>query len=524
MSETNSLPAALPPEPPPITSEGDYARPAPQRQRAPAASASNAFVPATFYGVELPVPSVLKDAPSTPDLNKAISAALKDGSDAGNVPKRGYNKYHDYKFATADDIRAYVGKILSAHGLSYEQHEVGYTSMGPLLAVHYFFVLVHESGQRGLPERVSVFARLFDNKGQPDDKSLSKASVLALKDWSKSRFSIPTGDALEDPDTNFSEPDDERPPRQDSRPYRQQASYPPQFGTASYAPDEPTPFKFQSREGITDHRDPNAWIATWRKMVGGMVHTKALDKLDAAAKLNEPHIAAVAEVEKDAAEFVRNMIADAKRLLEADPEAKHPAPGNAATPEDYLAASVQRINACRTTDELQQIRDTLYTGEAFENLPAGDKLYLGLEADARRLELRIAEAKDRAALSALTHDKVHVALLQELPADRVAAIKKLADDRWAKLPEADEPARKGTSTAPSNVAANGELTDEQWVEALVREIKAAKSDAQAKAWETQAARKARLNRIAKANPALAKRVEEARDDRIAALAQARAAA
>lgn len=515
MSESESLPV-IPPEPPPITGEGDYARPAPQRQRAPAASADNAFVPATFYGIELPVPSVLRNVQATPDLNKAVSAALKDGSDAGSVPKRGHNKWHNYDFATADDIRAYVGKILSAHGLSYEQHEVGYTSMGPLMAVHYYFVLVHESGQRGVPERVTVFTRLIDNKGQPDDKALSKATVLALKDWSKSRFSIPTGDALDDPDTNFNEPEDDR---QDSRGDRRGARQPqyadvPSFRPGSYAPDEPTPFKFQSREGVTDHREPNAWIATWRKMVGGMVHTKALDKLEAAAKLNEPHIAAVAEVEKEAAAFVRKMITDATAALEADPGAKKAAPksgeGADQPQEDYITAAVQRLSACRSVDEHQQIRDTLFAGEAYERLAAAQKLQLALTSDARRLELRIAEAQTRAVLSMLMKDQATAALMAEITSERAAAIKALADKRWNEL--------------PANDTATGELTDEQWVEALIREIKAAKSDAQAKAWETSASRKARLIRIKKANPDLAQRVEDARDDRIAALAQARAAA
>jgi hypothetical protein len=118
------------------------------------------------------------------------------------VPKRGENKHFNYKYATADDLRLHVGKRIGKHGLSYEQHEAGYTPFGSLIAVHYFFVLVHASGETAPPERRSVLVNLVSNRGSPDEKAFSKASVLALKDWAKIKLSIATGDQAEDPDAH----------------------------------------------------------------------------------------------------------------------------------------------------------------------------------------------------------------------------------------------------------------------------------------------------------------------------------
>lgn len=188
----------MPPEPPPVNSEADYANSG-TGARKPATNAlvvGSADVP--FFGLDLPIPAHLIGRERTPELNKAVALVLQDSDES--VPKRGWNDFHKYKYATADDIRMHVAKKIGHHGLSYEQHEVGYTPFGSLIAVHYYFVLSHESGETAPPQRVSVLTMMVTNNGKPDDKAFSKACVLALKDWSKGRFSIATGEVADDPD------------------------------------------------------------------------------------------------------------------------------------------------------------------------------------------------------------------------------------------------------------------------------------------------------------------------------------
>ena len=156
--------------------------PAPQAPQAPVAKP------------EFKVPDYLaNDNTTTPALYEATAAVLAETT---RVMQRGKNAFHDYKYATIDDLREHVGKLIGKHGLSYEQHEVEIASAGPLLKVTYVFRLIHKSGERGPFEKVTALA-MANTRSGPDDKAVSKTRSLALKDWVKSRFSIPTGDEME---------------------------------------------------------------------------------------------------------------------------------------------------------------------------------------------------------------------------------------------------------------------------------------------------------------------------------------
>jgi hypothetical protein len=189
---------AMPPEPPPPEGEAAYFK-ATKTQVTTAPTAAG-------QRVDPQPPAFLLDQPATPEINAAVAKVLAESSES--VPKRGHNSFHNYDYATADDLRLYVGQRIGKHGLSYQQHNAGYvpTGHGSMVEVSFWFVLKHSSGEMWPPQHVPVLTTLTSNKGGPDDKAMSKAMVLALKDWGKSAFSIPTGDKAEDPDYDEASP------------------------------------------------------------------------------------------------------------------------------------------------------------------------------------------------------------------------------------------------------------------------------------------------------------------------------
>lgn len=143
-------------------------------------------------------------------VTKRVAAVM---AAADWIEKRGDNKFHGYKYATIDDMRAAVGKLCGNHGLAWRQDEIRAYPVGPkLLAVTYQFSLYAEDEPEAecFPSRVTVLAALMSNKGGMDDKAFSKARSLAWKDWAKSQFAIPTGDGDDDPERDDRPPQDER--------------------------------------------------------------------------------------------------------------------------------------------------------------------------------------------------------------------------------------------------------------------------------------------------------------------------
>jgi hypothetical protein len=237
----------MPPEPPPPASEADYLNGGAKRHAATVIATQDVGV----FGISPPVPQHLISRSPTPELNKAQAAVLAESDES--IPKRGYNKFHQYAYATADDLRMHVAQIIGKHGLSYEQHHGGYTMTpyGSMAEITYWFVLKHSSGEERPPQRFPVFA-LLTNKSGGDDKAMSKAMVLALKDWSKSTFSISTGDMLEDPDADDSRP---LPPVPTQQPTQHRAAGPKKSDGTQAFRNAGLPPKVEKAAG-----QPDAWV------------------------------------------------------------------------------------------------------------------------------------------------------------------------------------------------------------------------------------------------------------------------
>jgi hypothetical protein len=186
------------PEPP--LDDPRFSPASPLNSAAPPAPAPAARPPAQPLGVPaatmpgLSIAERLDPGTPTPKLAAAVAQVIREMT---WVEKRGVNEFHRYKYATADDIRSHVGKLLGKHGLTFTQQEVSIAPLDRYIALTYAFRLYHESGEHGPPELVTVLTMLLTHKGAPDDKAFSKAHVLALKDWLKGRFMVPAGDEPE---------------------------------------------------------------------------------------------------------------------------------------------------------------------------------------------------------------------------------------------------------------------------------------------------------------------------------------
>jgi len=184
-------PADITPEPIKMIPRDEAPMQAPDRHVAPP-QVANVLV--GVLGFDL---SLVSDERQTPAINAAVSRVM---AEQGYIQKLGHNKFHDYDYATADDIRDQVGKSLARHGLSFLQHEVGIQVVDKIVFVTYYFRLLHASGEVGHLERVTVAVTMVSLKGAIDDKCIAKARVGALKDWCKSRFMVPAGDGLDSDD------------------------------------------------------------------------------------------------------------------------------------------------------------------------------------------------------------------------------------------------------------------------------------------------------------------------------------
>lgn len=260
-------------EPPPPSGEADYASGGKRRNFAGGAAIIGAAEP---FGInDVPIPMHLIDREPTPELNEAWARVLEKEHES--IPKTGHNKFFGYRYATADDIRKYVGKTLGENGLYYEQHVAGFTPWGHLIRVTYYFVVRHKSGESSPPIRHDELAKTTTEKGFPDDKALGKVGVLALKNWSKEHFSIDTGDLTDDPDGDGpvgEPPADQGRITPQNRPAARSGAPAGSRQPAQTKP--PEDFAARATAALEGERDSMAWLETLRAILADV---RSLDEL-----------------------------------------------------------------------------------------------------------------------------------------------------------------------------------------------------------------------------------------------------
>src|SRR3990167_10184536 len=115
----------------------------------------------------------------------AVAAAIAQvTAKVGAVEKRGENKSHGYKFATAADMLHKLQPLMAEHGLVVIHTEMDreFIENGAALAVRYQFTLAHTSGAIW-PDRpvMTGMAACRNSKGGFDDKSANKCLTAAHK-------------------------------------------------------------------------------------------------------------------------------------------------------------------------------------------------------------------------------------------------------------------------------------------------------------------------------------------------------
>lgn len=144
--------------------------------------------------------------PAATAIGRNIATALAAiTAEVGIVSKKGYNKFHGYKYAAMGDVLEKLTPLIGKHGIIIMQTEVpdGRKMLddGRAVAVEYEFTIAHSSGEIW-PDRPrqTGLCRARDSKGGFDDKCFNKTHTAARKYFLLSLFQVATGEE-DDADT-----------------------------------------------------------------------------------------------------------------------------------------------------------------------------------------------------------------------------------------------------------------------------------------------------------------------------------
>lgn len=188
------------------------------------------------------------------EIIKALTAIM---GEVGSVKKGGFNEFHKYPFARAEDVVHALQGLLSKHGVLIIQTEDGPSvGVGNLVRQTYRFFLLHTSGEtltqvEGVPFVQTGCAAATNSKGGLDDKALNKCHTAARKYFTLALFQIPTGD-FADPDQDE---DQGRPPQ---RPQEAQGS-----ARTAERPDPPPHLPPDSGRPQEARDDARALVVRW---------------------------------------------------------------------------------------------------------------------------------------------------------------------------------------------------------------------------------------------------------------------
>ena len=150
-------------------------------------------VPGTVADI---APPKQMQAMPVPKLATAISKVMGEIA-ADPIHKKGKNAFHNYSYATMQDILNGLTPLMSKHGITIMQTEIerGFMDNGNAIFATYDFTIMHESGEVWpFPQRQTGVSNTRTSKGTFDDKGLNKCHTSARKYFLLSLFQIPTTD------------------------------------------------------------------------------------------------------------------------------------------------------------------------------------------------------------------------------------------------------------------------------------------------------------------------------------------
>jgi hypothetical protein len=126
------------------------------------------------------------------NLAKGIASVM---AEVGTIQKTGFNKFHNYAYATLQDLLFAVTPLMGKYGVCVIQNEVERTQVETRILVTYEFSIFHTSGEIW-PDRprFTGMCNGRNSKGDYDEKAINKCHSGARKYFLLSLFQVPSGD------------------------------------------------------------------------------------------------------------------------------------------------------------------------------------------------------------------------------------------------------------------------------------------------------------------------------------------
>jgi hypothetical protein len=232
-----------------------------------------------------PIERLRQPAPILPfqgvgNLAKGIAGVM---SEVGTISKSGFNKFHNYAYATLQDLLFALCPLMGKHGVVVLQNEVETKTIDTRIAVTYEFSVIHTSGEMW-PERPRFTGMAIGKlkSGEWDDKAINKCHSAARKYFLLSLFQVPSGDfddADEGPAVESKQPEAHKraaPVEQPKSPQRPRTVPGPASPTKQPVVDERLPHRI----GFTPGMGADQWAAAYIKAIGAASSQQEISEWD----------------------------------------------------------------------------------------------------------------------------------------------------------------------------------------------------------------------------------------------------
>lgn len=283
--------------------------------------------------------SVMRPGP----VGKITGAVASVMSEIGTIPKTGYNKFHNYHYATLPDLLFVLTPLMGKHGIAVFQSEVEIKTIENRMAVTYDFTVAHSSGETW-PEKLRFTGMSIgrDSKGSWDDKAVNKCHSAARKYFLLALFQVPTGD-FEDGDAGPVETKEKHTvPGPDARP--QKPAYQP-----------PPPLTVEERDGKLPHKlslGAGAGAASWTETYINAL--KTANTPEELAQWDELNVNVLNKLQTEYEDLYAHIDgAMTQRMLQIAPEFAMPDPKNDI--QNTMNWVAQMLADCATYSEAEKI-------------------------------------------------------------------------------------------------------------------------------------------------------------------------
>ena len=289
-----------------------------------------------------PIREMLRNVIRPGPVGKIAGAIAGVMSEIGTIPKTGYNKFHNYHYATLPDLLFVITPLMGKHGLAVFQTEIEIKTVENRIAVTYEFTVAHTSNETMQNLRQTGMCIARNSKGDYDDKALNKCHSQARKYFLLALFQVPTGD-FEDGDAGPVETKEKHTvPGPDARP--QKPAYQP-----------PPPLTVEERDGKLPHKltlGAGAGAASWTETYINAL--KTANTPEELAQWDELNVNVLNKLQTEYEDLYAHIDgAMTQRMLQIAPEFAMPDPKNDI--QNTMNWVAQMLADCATYSEAEKI-------------------------------------------------------------------------------------------------------------------------------------------------------------------------